>query len=98
MPPQVDPAGDANQTMSELDAAANFPVLMRATDGKAGHERHEKVKIRTVVQPNDLDQFFARYAEVCRANMVGLKKRDKGKKKRAKRKKRPVGEINKQTQ
>jgi signal recognition particle subunit SRP14 len=39
------------------------------------------------VQPEDLDAFFARYAEVCRAGMDALKKRDRSKGKRRKKNK-----------
>jgi len=44
-----------------------------------------------VVQADELEGFFTRYAEVCKGGMAGLKKRDrsgrKGKGKKAKRKK-----------
>lgn len=39
------------------------------------------------MQPNDLDAFFVRYAEVCKAGMASLKKRDRSKKKRKEKKK-----------
>lgn len=35
------------------------------------------MKISTVVQPSELETFYARYAEVCKAGMTGLKKRDR---------------------
>jgi signal recognition particle subunit SRP14 len=41
----------------------------------------------TVIQPDQLDAFYARYADVCRAGMGGLKKRDRKKGKKDKKKK-----------
>lgn len=70
-----------------------LPVIVRATNNKskkkAGTDRKDvdKIKISTVVQPDQLDAFYARYAEVCKAGMSGLKKRDKKKKKKDKKKK-----------
>jgi signal recognition particle subunit SRP14 len=43
-----------------------------------------------VVQPDELDAFYARYAEVCKAGMAALKPRDRTKRK-AKAKKRKGG-------
>jgi len=39
------------------------------------------------VQPDDLDSFYARYAEVCRAGMATLKPRDRTKRRKNKKKK-----------
>ncbi|KAF2747069.1 signal recognition particle, SRP9/SRP14 subunit [Sporormia fimetaria CBS 119925] len=69
------------------------PVLIRATNNKstkrAGTDREnvDKVKISTVVQPDQIDAFYARYAEACKAGMSGLKKRDRKKGKKDKKKK-----------
>lgn len=61
---------------------------MRATDGrtdnpntksKDGKQKATKVKLSTVVEQGDLEGFYARYAEVCKAGMTGLKKRDRKK-------------------
>ncbi|KAL4942480.1 hypothetical protein BDV06DRAFT_192107 [Aspergillus oleicola] len=68
-------------------------ILIRATDGNTNapnpkthgdpkrqdkkKQKESKVKISTVVQPVDLEAFYARYAEVCKAGMTGLKKRDR---------------------
>jgi hypothetical protein len=43
------------------------------------------------VSPQDLEAFYARYADVCKAGMMGLKKRDRSAKKRGKAKKGQVG-------
>jgi signal recognition particle subunit SRP14 len=70
-----------------------LPILIRASNNKSdarpGTDRKDvdKIKLSTVVRPNDLDAFFVRYAEACRAGMSGLKKRDKKKGKKDKKKK-----------
>ena len=70
-----------------------LPILIRASNNKSDkrpgtdRENIDKIKISTVVQPDDLDAFFVRYAEACRAGMSGLKKRDKKKGKKDKKKK-----------
>lgn len=38
-----------------------------------------KIKISTIVAPDEIEAFYARYAEVCKAGMSGLKKRDRKK-------------------
>ena len=69
---------------------APAPILIRATNGKskAARKRGKKVKLSTVVQPDELEAFYGRYAEVCRAGMSALKPRDRTKRKaKAKRRK-----------
>ncbi|RJE18360.1 hypothetical protein PHISCL_09308 [Aspergillus sclerotialis] len=72
-------------------------ILIRATDGNTQSansksdpklkksDTRKKTKLSTVVNEEDLEAFYARYAEVCKAGMTGLKKRDrkKGKAKKA---------------
>ncbi|EMD97153.1 hypothetical protein COCC4DRAFT_61734 [Bipolaris maydis ATCC 48331] len=71
----------------------SLPVLIRAhnnkSDKKAGTGRKniDKIELSTVVKPEDLEGFYARYAEACKAGMSGLKKRDKKKAKKTKKKK-----------
>jgi signal recognition particle subunit SRP14 len=48
-----------------------------------------KVKFSTVVDAEELEGFFTKYAEVCKGGMVGLKKRDR---KKAKKKGKGAGE------
>jgi hypothetical protein len=73
-------------TTSGNGSSNAFPVLFRATDGKSSDTRDSKIKISTVVSAQDLDSFFEKYVEVCRAGMSdGLRKRDR-KKKEKKRK------------
>ncbi|TQV98306.1 signal recognition particle 14kD protein domain-containing protein [Cordyceps javanica] len=67
-----------------------MPVIVRATNGKSKRAKTSKVKLSTVVQPYDLEAFYVRYAEVCKAGMVALKPRDRSKNKakaKAKKKK-----------
>lgn len=77
-----------------------LPILIRASNNKsdkrAGTDRQnvEKIVLSTVVNPDDLDGFFVRYADACKAGMSGLKKRDKKKAKKVKKKKKgAVGET-----
>ena len=49
------------------------------------------MKLSTIVQPDDIEGFFARYAEVCKAGMQSLKKRDRSKRKKDKGKKKGKG-------
>ena len=74
---------------------------MRATDGRTQNPKPSqedskvtknkkttapKAKLSTVVSPADLEAFFVRYADICKAGMVGLKKRDRSAKKKGKAK------------
>lgn len=70
-----------------------LPIIIRASNNKSdkrpGTDRKDidKIKLSTIVQPDQLDAFYVRYAEACRAGMSGLKKRDKKKGKKDKKKK-----------
>jgi len=77
-----------------------LPILIRASnnrsDKRKGTDRKDirKIKLSTVVSPDDLDLFYSRYAEACKTGMSGLKKRDKKKAKKVKKKKKAaVGET-----
>ena len=48
-------------------------------DGKVVKNKSTKVKFSTVVKTDELEAFYTRYAEVCKAGMTGLKKRDRKK-------------------
>jgi signal recognition particle subunit SRP14 len=80
--PVTDPSA-----LSDLHPDEPLPIIIRATDGEAREDRKKRVKISTVVQPDALDEFYARYAEACKAGMTALKKRDKSKRKKDKAKK-----------
>lgn len=53
----------------------------------------DHVKLSTIVQPDDLEAFFSRYAEVCKASMLSLRKRDRKKRKADKGKKKKGGDT-----
>ncbi|KAH6844872.1 signal recognition particle 14kD protein [Chaetomium sp. MPI-CAGE-AT-0009] len=76
--------------LADLHPAHPLPLLIRATNGKGKADRAGKVKLSTVVEPDALEGFYARYAEVCKAGMSALKPRDRTKRK-AKAKKRKGG-------
>lgn len=63
-------------------------MLVRATNGKSREKRKDKINLATVVQANELEGFFTRYADVWKSGMSGLKKRDRsGRKAKGKAKK-----------
>ena len=74
-------------------------ILIRATNGLSKPHRVDKklnsekpkIKLSTVVDSTDIEVFYAKYAEVCKKGMEGLRKRDK-KKAKAKKKKGKGGE------
>jgi signal recognition particle subunit SRP14 len=71
-----------------LQPGQPLPIVIRATDGKSKRDRASKVKFSTIVQPDDLESFYTRYADSCKAGMAALKPRDRSKKKaKAKKKK-----------
>jgi len=75
-----------------------LPLIVRATDGKShkldkeggatakggiGRTKNaRKARLSTVVQPDDIEAFFTRYAEVCKGGMRGLRRRDRSKRKK----------------
>lgn len=74
---------------ANTNPATTLPVLIRATDGKSKEHRGDRIKLSTIVEADNLERFFLRYTEVCKAGMQGLKKRDRsGKKTKLKAKKR----------
>lgn len=85
------PAKVLDDPLADLHPPHPLPILVRATDGKSKAHRSEKVKLSTVVEPDALDSFYVRYAEVCKAGMQALRKRDRSGRKKAKAKKRKGG-------
>ena len=56
-------------------------MLIRATNGASKENRDlKKIKFSTVVEPDAIDAFYIRYAEVCKAGMTALKKKNRRKK------------------
>lgn len=85
----------ADDPLWDLSPPNPLPVLVRATDGNSQSKDrlktpNKKVKLSTIVNPDDLDAFYLRYADVCKAGMASLKKRDRSKRKKAKKAKKPV--------
>jgi signal recognition particle subunit SRP14 len=65
---------------SDTKTSETFLLLVRASDGG-------KLKISTTVTEQGMEEFFGKYAEVCKNGMQGLKKRDRKKEKAKKEKK-----------
>jgi signal recognition particle subunit SRP14 len=79
-----------SQPFPDLNPSKPLPVIIRASNGKSKAKRDKKIKLSTIVETGALEGFFARYAEVCKLGMSGLKKRDRSKAKeklKAKKKK-----------
>lgn len=66
---------------------APMPIIVRATNGKSKRKIEEKIKCSTIVQPHEIDGFYVRYADICKAGMTTLKPRDRSKKRAKARKK-----------
>lgn len=78
----------ASDPFPDLHPSEPMPVIIRASNGKSKRERDSRVKFSTIVKPDELDGFYARYADICKAGMTALKPRDRSKKKaKAKKKK-----------
>ncbi|KAL8745037.1 MAG: hypothetical protein Q9190_002785 [Brigantiaea leucoxantha] len=90
-PPQTSSPSDPDIPFADLKPSDPLPILIRATNGKSKEHRKDKIKLSTIVQANELDAFFARYADVMKAGMSGLKKRDRRGRKKAKAKKKKGG-------
>ncbi|KAK6504052.1 hypothetical protein TWF506_002267 [Arthrobotrys conoides] len=71
------------------ETTAPVPILIRATNGKSNDPRHagKHIKLSTVVETDQLEAFFTRYAEVCKQGLTGLKKKVRKNKKNKKTKK-----------
>lgn len=83
----------ANEPFPDVNPSKPLPILIRASNGKGKGKRDKKVKLSTIVEAHALEEFFARYAEVCKQGMSGLKKRDRAaakEKLKAKKKKQVV--------
>jgi signal recognition particle subunit SRP14 len=90
------PSSPESTLFPDQSLISPLPIIIHATNGNPKIQKNgkwvaakttQRTKLSTVVQPNDLDGFFVRYAEVCKAGMGALKKRDRSKKKRKEKKK-----------
>ncbi|CAL1694695.1 unnamed protein product [Somion occarium] len=61
---------DGEDARMATDDAAEYPCLVRATNGK-------EIKISTRVEPGGLDQFHSKYGTLLKTSMTSLRKRDK---------------------
>ncbi|KAK4613487.1 hypothetical protein CLAFUW4_08820 [Fulvia fulva] len=88
-PTQHPPTPKSLDDLSDLNPPDPLPLIIRATDGKSQStdrkKNKHKIKLSTLVQPDDLEAFFTRYADVCKAGMQSLKKRDRSKRKKDKK-------------
>ncbi|GAB7360891.1 hypothetical protein MBLNU230_g0877t1 [Neophaeotheca triangularis] len=93
--PSTTPSKVADDPLWDTHPPNPLPIIVRATDGKTRNQEKvknkQKVKLSTVVQPDDLEAFFSRYAVLCKAEFQGLKKRDRSKRKKAKKGKKGDG-------
>jgi signal recognition particle subunit SRP14 len=83
-------APTTSEPFPDLHPSKPLPIIVRATNGKSKEKKDKKVKLSTIVESDVLEGFYARYAEVCKLGMSGLKKRDRSKAKeklKAKKKK-----------
>ncbi|PHH58639.1 hypothetical protein CDD81_4962 [Ophiocordyceps australis] len=82
------PLSTTQNPFPDLHPAQPMPIIIRATDGKSGKNKAQKIKLSTIVQPSDMHDFYSRYADSCKVGMTALKPRDRSKKKAKARKKR----------
>ncbi|KAF2101947.1 signal recognition particle, SRP9/SRP14 subunit [Rhizodiscina lignyota] len=81
------PTTTPDDPLRDLHPESPLPVIIRASNGKWKDEKASKIKLSTIVQPDALEGFYIRYADVCKGGMQALKKRDRSKRKRDKAKK-----------
>ncbi|KAK1753496.1 signal recognition particle 14kD protein-domain-containing protein [Echria macrotheca] len=90
--PPTDPSSPTpSSSEGEGTKLPQSPILIRATNAKSGDKRADRVKLSTRVNPDQLDGFYARYAEVCKAGMGGLKPRDRTRRKAKGKKRKGAG-------
>ncbi|EEQ35486.1 hypothetical protein McanMca71_003098 [Microsporum canis] len=82
-PSETSSKGESQTAESSAPSSSAPLILIRASNGK---HKDSKIKASTVVKPEELGAFYRRYAEICKAGMVGLKKRDRSAKKKSKAK------------
>lgn len=85
LPPASPPSPSPSPSTSIPASPTSLPqILIRATNGKSKEHREKgrKEKISTIVDVGELEEFYRRYAEVCKKGMEGLRKRDRKARKR----------------
>ncbi|KAK6198933.1 signal recognition particle, SRP9/SRP14 subunit [Scheffersomyces amazonensis] len=70
----------------EESSQDQYPILIRVTmNGKDKKDtKKDKLKLSTVVDTGDLDQFWQEYIQIIKNGFVGLKKKEKKKSKKGK--------------
>ncbi|GMG23390.1 unnamed protein product [Ambrosiozyma monospora] len=82
----IDPLSSTKTTEETKDTTAEYPLLLRFTDGT------KDLKLSTVVEFKELNKFWDDYSNVLKAGFVGLKKKTK---KKAKKSKKSAGKVTK---
>ncbi|CAL8577746.1 hypothetical protein XPA_003564 [Xanthoria parietina] len=87
-PSTASPTTASSPSPDSAPSSPPVPILVRASNGKSKERRKDKIKLSTVVQPDQLEGFFTKYAEIVKGGATALKKRDRsGRKKATKAKK-----------
>jgi signal recognition particle subunit SRP14 len=96
--PNSQPDSTTDVPFPDLSPSTPTSILIRANNGEnaAGRKQGKKIKLSTVVESDQIEGFFAKYAEMCKGGMGSLKKRDRSKAKeklKAKKRKMGAGEV-----
>lgn len=72
-------SNDGKYEINEIE----YPVLIRISIN-GDKSKNKKIKLSTVVETSQLEQFWGNYAQVVKSGFIGLKKKDKKKNKKGK--------------
>ena len=75
----ISPKRSSLSSTNTIPDFKTYSILIRVTD--SNKEKSARVKLSTVVEPENLDAFWNKYTNVLKAGFVGLKKKSKSKKK-----------------
>lgn len=95
---QFNPTLPQNPQFPDQAPSTTLPIIIRATNGNNKTKKGDRwvaskqsaakrIKLSTVVNPEEIEGFYTKYAEVCKAGMGALKKRDRSKRKKKEKKK-----------
>lgn len=76
---RLSPALDLEES-TEVTESQQFPILIRISMNSS--DEKNKVKLSTVVETENLDQFWSDYSQAIKSGFIGLKKKDKKKSKK----------------
>ncbi|KAG5421350.1 hypothetical protein I9W82_000440 [Candida metapsilosis] len=70
----------------QIQNNSSYPVLVRVSMNSKNNKdkKQTKLKLSTVVEPDQLNQFWQQYIRVLKNGFVGLKKKEKKKSKKSK--------------